>query len=52
MADFETPALREYPIIPHIKVGTMAHSKPFVAKPDHQESVGYPGELLDNWQGY
>jgi Fe-S oxidoreductase len=50
MADFETPALREYPIIPHIKVGTMAHSKPFLAKPDHQESIGYPGEIVDNWQ--
>ncbi|RUM94009.1 MAG: (Fe-S)-binding protein [Thiothrix sp.] len=23
---------------------------PFVAKPDHQAALGYPGELVDNWQ--
>jgi Fe-S oxidoreductase len=50
MADFHTPALREYPIIPLIEVGVMAHSKPFVAKPDHQASLGFPGELVENWQ--
>ncbi|MFV1998153.1 MAG: sulfate reduction electron transfer complex DsrMKJOP subunit DsrK [Acidiferrobacterales bacterium] len=50
MADFETPELREYPIIPHIRPGAMEHSSPFVAKPDHQESVGFPGELVDNWE--
>ena len=50
MADFEVPELKEYPIIPHIKVGAMAHSKPYVAKPQFQEALGFPGELLDNWQ--
>ncbi|MDH5648096.1 MAG: (Fe-S)-binding protein [Gammaproteobacteria bacterium] len=50
MADFEIPALKEYPVIPPVKVGTMAHSKPFVAKPEHQAGVGYPGELVDNWE--
>ena len=50
MADFETPELKEYPVIPHIKVGTMAHSKPFVAKEQFQEPLGFPGELVDNWQ--
>jgi Fe-S oxidoreductase len=50
VADFETPELQEYPIIPHIKPGAMEHSSPFVAKPDHQESVGFPGELVDNWE--
>ncbi len=50
MADFETPALREYPVIPVIVENTMAHSSPYVAKPDHQEGVGFPGELLENWQ--
>jgi len=28
----------------------MANSKPFVAKPAHQEGIGYPGELVDNWE--
>ena len=50
MADFETPELKEYPVIPHVEVGTMAHSKPFVAKEQFQEPLGFPGELVDNWQ--
>jgi [DsrC]-trisulfide reductase subunit K len=50
VADFETPEMKEYPVIPHIKVGTMAHSKPFVAKEQFQEPLGFPGELVDNWQ--
>ena len=50
MADFETPELKEYPVIPKIQVGTMAHSKPFVAKEQFQEALGFPGELVDNWQ--
>ena len=28
MADFDTPVLKEYPVIPHIQEGVMAHSKP------------------------
>lgn len=50
MADFQTPVLREYPVIPLIEVEAMAHSKPFVAKPEHQQALGFPGELIDNWQ--
>ena len=50
MADFDTPELKEYPVIPHIQEGTMAHSKPFVAKEQFQEPLGFPGELVDNWQ--
>jgi len=50
VADFDTPVLKEYPIIPLIKKGSMAHSKPYVAKPDIQAGVGFPGELVDNWQ--
>ena len=50
MADFEVPELKEYPVIPHLKVGVMAHSAPFVAKPQFQQALGFPGELLDNWQ--
>jgi Fe-S oxidoreductase len=50
MADFETPTLKEYPEIPHVVPDTMAHCKPFVAKPEHQQSIGYPGELVENWE--
>ncbi|MGU9956697.1 MAG: sulfate reduction electron transfer complex DsrMKJOP subunit DsrK [Arenicellales bacterium WSBS_2016_MAG_OTU3] len=48
--EFDTPALKLIPVIPPIKVGSMAHSKPFVAKPAIQEPLGFPGELVDNWQ--
>ena len=34
MADFDTPVLKPYPLIPPIEIGSMAHSKPYVAKPD------------------
>ena len=50
MADFETPEYREYPTIPDLTEGAMAESSPFIAKPPHQEPLGYPGELLDNWK--
>ena len=47
---FQTPRVREYPTIPVLVRGAMAHSQPFVAKPDHQEPLGFPGELVDNWK--
>ncbi len=50
MVDFETPVLKEYPIIPLIQSDAMAHSKPYIAKEDHQQQIGFPGELIDNWQ--
>ena len=50
MADLDTPALKPYPVIPPIEIGVMAHSKPYVAKPEIQQKIGFPGELVDNWQ--
>ena len=50
MADFDVPKFREIPIIPKLEEGTMEHSKPYVAKAEFQQSLGYPGELVDNWQ--
>ena len=47
---FETPALRENFEIPSLEPDAMAHSGPFVAGADHQEALGFPGELVDNWQ--
>ena len=45
MADFDKPKLKEFPEIPHIHEGVMAHSKPFVAKEQFQEP---PVLLLDD----
>jgi Fe-S oxidoreductase len=49
-ADFEIPELQEYPEIPAVVPGTMAHSKPFVAKAEFQAPLNFPGELPDDWQ--
>lgn len=49
-AKFETPELKEIPEIPAIQVGAMAHSSPFLAKPAHQEDLGFPTELPENWK--
>ena len=50
MADYEVPEITEYPVIPRLEEGVMAHSSPFIAKPAHQEPLGFPGELVENWQ--
>ncbi|NOZ11089.1 MAG: (Fe-S)-binding protein [Gammaproteobacteria bacterium] len=50
MADFETPALTEFQLVPHIKKGAMAHSQPYMAKPEFQGDLGFPGELEDGWE--
>ena len=49
-ANFETPAFRPYPVIPILKPDIMKGNGPFVAKPQMQEALGYPEELIDNWQ--
>ncbi|MDH5577124.1 MAG: (Fe-S)-binding protein [Betaproteobacteria bacterium] len=49
-AAFETPELGEYPVIPLVREGAMAHSKPFVAKADHQAPLGFPGGLAPGWE--
>ena len=50
MADFEVPELEEIPVIPKYKDGAMAHSSPYIAKVQFQEPLGYPGELVENWE--
>ncbi len=47
--EFQIPELQEYPEVPAVELGTMAHSKPFVAKPQFQEPLNFPGELPDDW---
>lgn len=48
--EFQTPEMKEYYDIPKIKPGVMKNSRPFVAKPEHQKALGFPGELVDNWE--
>ncbi len=50
MADFETPELDDITTIPTVKPGTMEHSSPYVAKPVIQAPLGFPGELVDDWE--
>ena len=50
MADFETPELKEYTIIPKYKDGTMAGSMPFVSRAPFNEPLGYPDALVDDWK--
>ena len=48
--EFDVPQIGEFPVIPALTVDSMAHSKPFVAKPVFQEPLGFPGELVDDWK--
>jgi Fe-S oxidoreductase len=48
--EFQTPELKPFPEIPVVVDGVMAHSQPYVAAPEHQEALGFPAELVDNWQ--
>ena len=47
---FEVPELKPYPVIPKLAEGSMAHSQPYEAKADFQTALGFPGELVDDWQ--
>ncbi|MCW8942892.1 MAG: (Fe-S)-binding protein, partial [Gammaproteobacteria bacterium] len=55
MADYEIPETREFPIIPSIMEGAMAHSTPFVAGEEFQSDMGFPfteepGQLIEGWK--
>ncbi|MFT5258544.1 MAG: Fe-S oxidoreductase [Saprospiraceae bacterium] len=47
--DFDIPGLSQHVAIPKLVPNAMAHSQPFVAKPDHQDALGYPPSLVDDW---
>jgi len=36
--------------IPTLECGAMADTNTFAAAPEHNEPLGFPGELIDNWQ--
>jgi Fe-S oxidoreductase len=35
---------------PALRKDAMAHSAPYVAAPEHQKALGFPDELVDDWQ--
>jgi Fe-S oxidoreductase len=49
MADYDTLSIDTPIEIPTLKPGAMKHSSPFVAAPAHQEALGFPGELVEDW---
>ncbi len=49
--DIDLPKLGPHLEIPVLQPDAMLGVGPFVAKPDHQEPLGFPGELVDDWQG-
>jgi Fe-S oxidoreductase len=54
MADYEVPETHEFPIIPSVVEGAMAHSSPFIANEEFQTDMGFPfsgevGQLVDGW---
>jgi Fe-S oxidoreductase len=48
-AEITAPAYRVIPIIPALKPGAMAESKPYIASDKIQEALGFPGTLPDDW---
>ena len=48
-ADYEIPGLSQYVPVPKIEPGKMEHSSPYIAKPEHNVDLGFPGELVDDW---
>jgi len=50
MSEFKTPKLGRDLKIPPLRPAAMAHSKPYGAKPEHQRALGFPGELVPDWE--
>jgi Fe-S oxidoreductase len=48
--NFETPTLGEHLPTPAIQDGALAHPKCYMASPKIQEGLGFPGELVDDWE--
>ena len=47
---FDTPETQEYSVIPNLEKGSSSHLSPFKAKMEFQSNLGYPGELVHDWQ--
>ncbi len=50
MADYQTPCIDKPIDIPALARGSMEHSAPYAAAPEHQQALGFPGELVEDWQ--
>ncbi len=50
MADHDTLTINTLFEIPVLNPGVMKDSAPFKAAPAFQEALGFPGELVDDWQ--
>ena len=50
MADVAAPPYRIIPIIPALKPGAMEGLAPFVASDKINEAIGFPGQLVDDWE--
>lgn len=48
-AAFDIPVITNSPKVPAIKPDASAHIQPFVAKPQLQQALGFPGELAPDW---
>ncbi|MCV6637174.1 sulfate reduction electron transfer complex DsrMKJOP subunit DsrK [Candidatus Albibeggiatoa sp. nov. NOAA] len=48
--EYTVPEFRPYPVIPILQEDAMVGDGPFIAKPNHQEDLGFPGELVENWE--
>ncbi len=42
--EFKIPEYREFPTVPALVPGAMAHSKPYIANEKMQEGIGLPGQ--------
>jgi Fe-S oxidoreductase len=49
-AEIKAPPLRALPVAPPLVHGAMAASRPYVASDKMQEALGFPGELVPDWQ--
>ncbi len=49
MNEYKIPELGDYATIPDLDPGSMSHSHPFPAAPEHQTALGFPGELVEDW---
>ncbi len=50
MVDYKIPCIDKPIDIPALARGSMDHLSPYVASAEHQQALGFPGELVDDWQ--
>ncbi|GIL04354.1 MAG: 4Fe-4S ferredoxin [Betaproteobacteria bacterium] len=49
-AEVTTPPLREFPTPPPLVPGAMEKSRPYVANEKMQQAIGFPGQLVEDWE--